>query len=39
VLIEVGEVEVLTPFPIDKSDYGNMDDWLPVEKIESVWVK
>jgi hypothetical protein len=36
VLIEVGEVETLTPFPIDKSDYGNMDDWLPVDNIESV---
>ncbi len=36
VLIGVDEIEPLPPFPIDKSDYGNMDDWLPVEKIESV---
>ncbi|MBN1318028.1 MAG: hypothetical protein JXA42_21275 [Anaerolineales bacterium] len=36
VLIEVEEIEPLTPYPIDKSDYGNMDDWLPVEDIESV---
>ena len=39
VLIEVDDVEALTPFPIDKSDYGNMDDWLPVEDIESVKVQ
>jgi poly(3-hydroxybutyrate) depolymerase len=38
VLIEVEEVEHLAPFPIDKSEYGNMDDWLPVEDIESVRV-
>jgi hypothetical protein len=38
VLIEVEEVEQLAPFPIDKSEYGNMDDWLPVEDIESVRV-
>lgn len=36
VLIEVDEVESVEPFPIDKSDYGNMDDWLPVENIESI---
>jgi len=36
VLIEVADVEPLEPFPIDKSDFGNMDDWLPVEDIESV---
>ncbi len=38
VLIEVSELEELEPFPIDKSDYGNMDDWLPVEDISSVKV-
>jgi hypothetical protein len=38
VLIEVEDVEQLAPFPIDKSEYGNMDDWLPVEDIESVRV-
>ena len=35
-LIEVQDVEQLDPFRIDKSEYGNMDDWLPVEEIESV---
>jgi hypothetical protein len=36
VLIEIGDVEEVKPFGIDKSDYGNMDDWLPVENIEKV---
>ena len=36
VLIEVSGVKEIPPFAIDKSNYGNMDDWLPVEKIESV---
>jgi len=36
VLIEVAEVKTITPFEIDKSNYGNMDDWLPVEKIGHV---
>ena len=36
VLIEVGQFEEIAPFEIDKSDYGNMDDWLPVEHIEKV---
>ena len=36
VLIEVTGVEPVAPFAIDKSQYGNMDDWLPVEKIETV---
>ena len=36
VLIEVEGVETLPPFPIDKNDYGNMDDWLPVKDIETV---
>jgi len=36
VLIEVEDIEPLAPFPIDKSDYGNMDDWLPVENIDNV---
>lgn len=39
VLIEVASVEETHPFPIDKSNYGNMDDWLPVEKIESVTMR
>ncbi|MCP5098711.1 MAG: hypothetical protein GY943_24435 [Chloroflexi bacterium] len=36
VLIEVEQVESVEPFPIDKSNYGNMDDWLPVAQIETV---
>ena len=36
VLIGLDHVEEVRPFPIDKRDYGNMDDWLPVDKIESV---
>lgn len=36
VLIEVGEVEEIESFEIDKSNYGNMDDWLYVENIEKV---
>lgn len=36
VLVEVSGVEPVIPFAIDKSNYGNMDDWLPVEKIETV---
>jgi hypothetical protein len=36
VLIEVSEVSEIEPFSIDKSDYGNMDDWLPVEDITRV---
>ncbi len=39
VLISVKDVQALTPFAIDKSDYGNMDDWLPVEDIEKVKIK
>jgi len=39
VLIEVSGVEEVEPFRIDKSNYGNMDDWLPVEQIESVRIK
>ena len=36
VLIEIENVKKLEPFRIDKSDYGNMDDWLPVDDIEKV---
>lgn len=39
VLIEVTGVEKVEPFQIDKSNYGNMDDWLPVEQIEKVKIK
>jgi len=36
VLIEVIGFEKVEPFQIDKSSYGNMDDWLPVEQIDKV---
>ena len=36
VLIEVGQVAALEPFRIDKSAFGNMDDWLAVEQVERV---
>jgi hypothetical protein len=39
VLIEVADVKEIHPFAIDRSQYGNMDDWLPVKKIESVTTK
>lgn len=35
-LIEVEDVKGINPIEIDKSQYGNMDDWLPVEDINSV---
>lgn len=36
VLIGLKKIEEVKSFAIDKSDYGNMDDWLPIEKIETV---
>lgn len=36
VLIEVSNVESIEPFGIDKSEFGNMDDWLLVEQIDKV---
>ena len=36
VLIEIANIQPLEPFAIDRSEYGNMDDWLPVDKIEKV---
>jgi hypothetical protein len=36
VLIGIEDIKKLDPFPIDISNYGNMDDWLPVEEIDSV---
>jgi hypothetical protein len=36
VLIEVSQFEELESFGIDKSEYGNMDDWLPVGEITKV---
>jgi hypothetical protein len=36
VLIEIIDVQEVKPFAIDKSNYGNMDDWLPVEDINKI---
>ena len=36
VLVTIKNFESLQPFMIDRSAYGNMDDWLPVEDIEKV---
>ena len=36
VLIELKNIEEIEPFAIDKSNYGNMDDWLPVGDILNV---
>ena len=36
VLISVSDLEEVAPFGVDRSDFGNMDDWLPVEEIEEV---
>lgn len=36
VLIGLKDAKAIKPFMIDKSSYGNMDDWLPVENINNV---
>lgn len=36
VLIEIAKAQAVKPFAIDKKEYGNMDDWLPVEEIDRV---
>jgi len=36
VLIGITGIKEVKPFSIDKSKYGNMDDWLPVGNIGSV---
>lgn len=38
VLIEIENIQEVTPFGIDRSNYGNMDDWLPAEDIRSIKV-
>lgn len=35
-LINLENFRTLEPFKFDRSEYGNMDDWLPVEDIEKV---
>lgn len=36
ILIGLGRVTPITPFTIDRSAFGNMDDWLPVGDVERV---
>jgi hypothetical protein len=36
VLIRIADPVKVEPFEINKSEYGNMDDWLPVEDIDCV---
>jgi len=36
VLIEVEQIKEVSAFRVDKSQYGNMDDWLPVGNINDV---
>jgi len=36
VLITIKDFENTGPFKIDRSEYGNMDDWLPVGNIEKI---
>jgi hypothetical protein len=38
VLIEVRDIELVTPFEIDRSNFGNMDDWLFIQNINRVIV-
>ncbi len=38
VLIELQDVQPLEPFAVNRSDFGNMDDWLPVGNIHAVEV-
>ncbi len=39
VLITIKDFKEIEPFKIDRSEYGNMDDWLQVENIERVRIK
>lgn len=36
ILIHIENYTEVKPFKIDRSNYGKMDDWLPVEKIENI---
>ena len=38
VLIEISNAVEIHPFTIDRSNYGNMDDWLPVRDIGEIKV-
>jgi hypothetical protein len=39
VLIEVADVQEVEVFRVDKNDFGNMDDWLPVGQIDNIKLK
>ena len=39
VLIGIKNIEPISPFPIDKSKFGNMDDWLAVENIQNIKIQ
>ena len=39
VLIGLNDIEEIEPFRINKSNFTNTDDWLPVEKVEMVSLK
>ena len=36
VLVGVKDVKEIEPFVIDKSNFGNMDDWLPIGNIDTL---
>lgn len=39
ILITIESFEEISPFKIDKSNFSNMDDWLPVVNIENVRIQ
>jgi hypothetical protein len=39
VLIGLNEIEEVKPFRIDKTSFINMDDWIPVGKIDTVAIR
>jgi hypothetical protein len=39
IMIELDQIQAIDPIKIDKSNYGNMDDWLPVEDINTVIIE
>lgn len=39
VLITIKEFELIENFSINRTEYGNMDDWLPVGEIDTVKLK
>lgn len=36
VFIELKNIKEIKPLKIDKTNYGNMDDWIPVEDIKNI---